>query len=711
MKGEIYNPGQPHKKEDFDNQQNSQDAAIRERLVDLLYPGIIVDSQTNGEPIPFQVLPDSGLSVRVLTGGAIGQQDSYLAPVEAIDASDTSKTGGERIRIPVADTTSSPSNNYQRSPGSGPGTGTGTGPFMESSDGMSGWVSTPQSTMTRNIPLTNGVLNYLWIAYLNTTDPTVTSIHKVNISQLLYPHRGDGYDIVVTTSFAPPGGDPKYLYVCTVDLTASPAFVTTGMISTPSRAFSYTRANRVAFKYDSTLAVLAAPTNGTIITLESFLNSRGTGTVTPTNILGLSLADLGFSEDVNLINHEHYHHSPGLVVPSIASTTSALYPQIQSGGFGGSLYTVGLKALTIGGSFPEQLVVSGLVAMAGVGTPIFPPAPSPLGSNVSPGDPYIGFGTGDPVGVYSVYIYINGTQPTIAKTLSYAPSPNTFLVNTVSWNGSVLSSLIDFRLFGTVSSANIQASGVAAGTYGDSSHSPILAIGADGRVTSASTAFISASTNLAGGTLGDLPYQTGPGATAFVAPGTTAQILTSVGVGAPVWTSPQSANAASTVVTRDGSGNFAAGTITADLTGSATAVGGVVVAPATAASTFILTATGPANATWTAPAVPSSLTVTGGGTVTGDVGGDVVVTPAGSGKVEAAGDLDISGNIFAGGVQAMIFGGFYCSASGSMSGSVNPLTGGFSCPVGFTATTLMSTGGLGSCSSACVSAAIVMCWK
>jgi hypothetical protein len=47
-------------------------------------------------------------------------------------------------------------------------------------------------------------------------------------------------------------------------------------------------------------------------------------------------------------------------------------------------------------------------------------------------------------------------------------------------------------------------------------------------------------TNLAGGAASQIPYQTGSGSTAFIANGTTGQVLTSNGASAPTWTSPSS---------------------------------------------------------------------------------------------------------------------------------------------------------------------------
>jgi hypothetical protein len=56
-----------------------------------------------------------------------------------------------------------------------------------------------------------------------------------------------------------------------------------------------------------------------------------------------------------------------------------------------------------------------------------------------------------------------------------------------------------------------------------------------GSATTATTA-----TNLAGGGAGYVPYQSGAGATAFLAAGTTGQVLTSNGTSAPTWSTPSS---------------------------------------------------------------------------------------------------------------------------------------------------------------------------
>lgn len=112
------------------------------------------------------------------------------------------------------------------------------------------------------------------------------------------------------------------------------------------------------------------------------------------------------------------------------------------------------------------------------------------------------------------------------------------------------------------------------------------------------------SVNLTGGGTGAIPYQTSPGTTTFVSP-LSNKVLRSNGAGVPFWgdavfaslnigdylvgdnydglnattisVDATSTNVADKVVVRDSSGNFSAGTITADLTGTASQASSVYV--------------------------------------------------------------------------------------------------------------------------------------
>lgn len=69
--------------------------------------------------------------------------------------------------------------------------------------------------------------------------------------------------------------------------------------------------------------------------------------------------------------------------------------------------------------------------------------------------------------------------------------------------------------------------------------------------------------------------------------GTSGYVLTSGGAGAPAWVNATDANTASTFVKRDGSGNFAAGTITATLTGTASNASAVTMASSTDTTSYL----------------------------------------------------------------------------------------------------------------------------
>lgn len=57
------------------------------------------------------------------------------------------------------------------------------------------------------------------------------------------------------------------------------------------------------------------------------------------------------------------------------------------------------------------------------------------------------------------------------------------------------------------------------------------------------------------------------------------------------------------------------------------------------------------------------------------------------------------------------FGGWYCQASGPYkSGSVNPLTAGYSCPAGYKAGLMFGTGGVADCSGSCGAINCYICY-
>jgi len=138
----------------------------------------------------------------------------------------------------------------------------------------------------------------------------------------------------------------------------------------------------------------------------------------------------------------------------------------------------------------------------------------------------------------------------------------------------------------TATNANTASAIVARDASGNFSAGTITAT-LSGSATSAGTATTATTaTNVAGGVAGAIHYQSAVGTTGFSAAGTSGQVLTSSGTTAPTWTTATNANTASTIVARDASGNFSAGTITAALSGNAsTATSATSATSATTATT------------------------------------------------------------------------------------------------------------------------------
>lgn len=211
-----------------------------------------------------------------------------------------------------------------------------------------------------------------------------------------------------------------------------------------------------------------------------------------------------------------------------------------------------------------------------------------------------GVGTAPSWGKIGLTTHVSGTLGvanggTGAATLTgyvYGNGTGAFTASTSIPNGAT-----------TATSANTASAIVARDASGNFSAGTITAA-LSGNATTATT-----STNLAGGSLGTIPYQSAAGTTVMLAVGTAGQYLQSNGAAAPSWatlptigngtltmnvsgiglsgsssftanqsgaatftvtSNATSANTASTVVARDASGNFSAGTITASLSGNAT---------------------------------------------------------------------------------------------------------------------------------------------
>lgn len=229
---------------------------------------------------------------------------------------------------------------------------------------------------------------------------------------------------------------------------------------------------------------------------------------------------------------------------------------------------------------------------------------------------------GQVTGVTNTNIAISGSAVSgdisgAAGSVANALTAGSYLTSTGTYNGSTA------RTFAVdATDANTGSKVVARDSSGNFSAGTISAAlsGNASTATSATTA-----TNLAGGSAGTIPYQSSSGTTVQLTAGTSGYFLKSNGAAAPSWdvvssanngtltmavsgtglsgsgtftanqagassftvtSNATSANTVSTIVARDASGNFSAGTITATLSGNAsTATSATSASTATSATT------------------------------------------------------------------------------------------------------------------------------
>jgi hypothetical protein len=180
---------------------------------------------------------------------------------------------------------------------------------------------------------------------------------------------------------------------------------------------------------------------------------------------------------------------------------------------------------------PNAIAIVAAVVNVGVSNGILFVRPT-FGSVLGGTDGNVQFGTlanGDVIVYDSVdQRWENRTQSTLsvgyatqAGSVVNALTAGSYLTSTGTFDGSVA------RTFAVdATDANTASKVVARDASGNFSAGTITA-SLSGNATSA--------TNLAGGAASQIPYQTGAGATSFIANGTAGQVLTSAGAGTPVW--------------------------------------------------------------------------------------------------------------------------------------------------------------------------------
>lgn len=150
-------------------------------------------------------------------------------------------------------------------------------------------------------------------------------------------------------------------------------------------------------------------------------------------------------------------------------------------------------------------------------------------------------------------IAIANTQVSGLGTMSTQDASNVAITGG-SINGTTIGGSTAAAVTGTTITANTQFTGAGTGLTGTAT---TLSIGGNAATaTSATTA-----TNLAGGSVGSVPYQTGTGATTFLAAGTDGFVL-KLNAGVPTWAASTSGTVTSVSGTGTVSGITLSGTIT-----------------------------------------------------------------------------------------------------------------------------------------------------
>lgn len=120
--------------------------------------------------------------------------------------------------------------------------------------------------------------------------------------------------------------------------------------------------------------------------------------------------------------------------------------------------------------------------------------------------------------------------------ITYTPGPNTIgIALSLTASGDATGTVVSGNLPLTLATVNGNV-----GTFGSGTAIPVVTVNAKGLITSVTTASFTGTsplaTSLAGGSTGALPYQSSPNNTAFLAAGTSSQLLIG-GAGSPSWSS------------------------------------------------------------------------------------------------------------------------------------------------------------------------------
>ena len=343
----------------------------------------------------------------------------------------------------------------------------------DNGDIITNWPLTPKSTGAMNIPLSTGVINYIWIRYLLCTDDPSTyfTLHEFTGFKQFYK-LVDGFKILVNTTndyTSPPADEDgnEYIYLGSVN----------GMTTSElNRSYFGTKERRV--KVSTPLNDLSDKTqsytlSSTVTINQIFVDDHvraiGNGTVSATNPHGTSIYDAGFNDDYRVSVHNGVQHTSGFISEPLLSSTACLSPTIIIGG-GAFSDALGLKKLAYSGStlssYGEYIVLEG---NSGSPEGIIIDKNAILGTNALDTSWYqVNF---DGLATNNYYVYIDKATSMIASPVLAAGylgypigSDYTKLticeVNITNHGGATptigINSITDLRKFGTDSRKDIQ---------------------------------------------------------------------------------------------------------------------------------------------------------------------------------------------------------------------------------------------------------------
>lgn len=294
MKKEIWQEDQPVLASDLSLAQSSKEDAIKDRQQDTFVYGVLNNSQFFAEAIPLQVTVNTlPYSASIATGIAYD-------PV------------GERILLNSTFTYNA------------------TNATATTDNGISGTTLTPQSTGSLLVPLTAGQVNYVYISYLQTTDPTVFTL-KEGTNERLFTKATDGYRVDVVTDPGPAVGNPD-LFKPNANAVFLGAVDTSQVLTIAARHIYNLKQNNlqeVVPDPSSTLNALSLPyAIAQRVSHSDHIKAVGTGTVTPVNPHGLSINDItGILSGETIGLHETFFHESG-ISGNQTSVTSGFYGSV-----------------------------------------------------------------------------------------------------------------------------------------------------------------------------------------------------------------------------------------------------------------------------------------------------------------------------------------------------------------------------------------------